>query len=149
MSTTITVKTKFRINGQEYASVDDMPAEVRQAYERAMSTLGQTGGPVHISPVSTKVVFNGQGYASADQMPADVRRLYDDVMATLDTQRASAAAAASPASAAPWQSGASRVVAREASTATAVLRPESTSSRLLIVGVALAALLLASVWLGR
>ena len=35
MTTNISVKTKIRVNGQDYGSVNDMPPEVRQAYERA------------------------------------------------------------------------------------------------------------------
>lgn len=47
MTTNITVKTKIRVNGQEYQSVEDMPADVREAYERALASAahGQPGPP--------------------------------------------------------------------------------------------------------
>ena len=64
----IDVKTKIKYKGQEYSSVEELPPEVRAAYEKAMATGGAS--------FSTKIVFNGQEYASIDQMPAAQRQLY-------------------------------------------------------------------------
>ena len=64
----INVKTKIKYKGQEYSSVDELPPEVRAAYEKAMATGGAS--------FNTKIVFNGQEYASLDQMPAAQRQLY-------------------------------------------------------------------------
>ena len=36
--------TKITVNGKTYASVEEMPAEVRQQYERAMSMLPDRDG---------------------------------------------------------------------------------------------------------
>jgi hypothetical protein len=33
MITNITIKTKIRINGKEYASVDELPPDLRRAYD--------------------------------------------------------------------------------------------------------------------
>ena len=51
MTTDITVKTRIRVNGQEYASVDDMPDDVRQLYQRALATIagGKHSGLLDIS----------------------------------------------------------------------------------------------------
>ena len=76
MNIKFNVKTKIRFNGQEYASVEAMPAEVRKVYEQAIANA-----QVHRS---TKVVFNGQTYGSLDEMPADIRSQYDQVMALVD-----------------------------------------------------------------
>ena len=65
----IDVKTKIKHKGQEYSSVEELPPEVRAAYEKAMA-MGDAS-------VSTKIVFNGQEYASLDQMPAAQRQLYE------------------------------------------------------------------------
>jgi hypothetical protein len=65
----INVKTKIKYKGQEYSSVEELPPEVRAAYEKAMATGGAS--------FSTKIVFNGQEYASLDQMPAAQRQLYE------------------------------------------------------------------------
>jgi hypothetical protein len=75
----INVKRKIKYKGQEYSSVEELPPEVRAAYEKAMATSGAS--------VSTKIVFNGQEYASLDQMPAAERQLYEDALKlTHDTE---------------------------------------------------------------
>jgi hypothetical protein len=80
------LKTRIRFNGQEYSGVDAMPADVRQAYEQAISRAraaqtqpGETG--VH---TSTKVVFNGHEYGNVDEMPAELRGQYEQIMAMYD-----------------------------------------------------------------
>jgi hypothetical protein len=103
MTTNISVNTKIRVNGKDYASVEDMPPHIRELYERAMAAMqdAKHGGLLNSSKnglcanvqtvSSTKVVFNGQEYSSVDQMPANVRRLYQAVMETVksDTPLAS------------------------------------------------------------
>src|SRR5205085_3833237 len=68
----INVKTKIKYKGQEYSSVEELPPEVRSAYEKAMGAGGASG--------STKIVFNGEQYASLEQMPAAERQLYEDAL---------------------------------------------------------------------
>ena len=68
----INLQTKIKYKGQEYSSVEELPPEVRAAYEKAIATGGAS--------VSTKIVFNGQEYASLDQMPAAERQLYEDAL---------------------------------------------------------------------
>ena len=90
VETKITVKTCIKFNGREYTSLDDMPADVRRDYERALAMVGRGTSATHPFGAGTgtlKIVFNGQEYSSADQMPADVRKLYDGVMAALDADR--------------------------------------------------------------
>ena len=76
MNIKFNVKTKIRFNGQEYAGVEAMPAEVRKVYEQALASAQVRR--------STKVVFNGNSYASLDEMPAEVRSQYEQVMGILD-----------------------------------------------------------------
>jgi hypothetical protein len=40
MTTNMTVKTKIRVNGREYESVDEMLAAVRHLFEEVMATVG-------------------------------------------------------------------------------------------------------------
>src|SRR5262244_3912089 len=95
MTTNVTVKTRFRVNGQEYASVDDMPAPVRQAFERAMASMQSStqrgllpgSGASTTTHVHSTISFNGQQFASTDAMPTAMRKVYDDVMAALDLER--------------------------------------------------------------
>jgi hypothetical protein len=155
MTTNISVKTKIRVNGQEYASVEDMPPQIRQAYERAMAA---TPGAKHSGLLNTlenglranartvsnaKVIFNGQEYGSVDQMPANVRQLYQAVMATVenDTPVASETGGAVQAVS---QSGSS-AGSFPAPTAPRSIRLESANWRLVLVAVGI--LLLA--WLAR
>jgi hypothetical protein len=68
------VKTKIRYNGKEYSSPEELPAEVRAAYYKAMAD----------DAVRRKVVINGQEFATQNEMPADVRKLYDDVLSVIE-----------------------------------------------------------------
>jgi thiamine pyrophosphate-dependent acetolactate synthase large subunit-like protein len=73
----INVKTKIRYQGREYASPEELPAEVRAAYEQAMSG---TPGVAAASAISKKIVLNGQTFSNEDEMPAAERKLYDDAI---------------------------------------------------------------------
>ena len=156
MSTLITVKTRIRVNGKDYGNVEDMPADVRQAYERALSAI-ESGKPNAIVKISSPtanaqmvanstIVFNGQEYPGVEQMPADVRRLYDAVVATLETDRTpgASATARTEAGQSQWQGAESRLTARAAAMTAGAVRPESTTSRWIIAGAVIAALLLGS-----
>jgi hypothetical protein len=68
---------KITINRREYARVDEMPAQDREIYERAMASLGAGGTSDVKVHTKAQIVVNGQEYASIDAMPADVRRLYE------------------------------------------------------------------------
>jgi len=81
----INVKTKIKFNGQEYNSVEDMPTEARQTYERALAAF--KSDPAAQSRSTTKIVFNGREYGSVADMPADVRQLYEQVMGAVDADR--------------------------------------------------------------
>jgi hypothetical protein len=143
------VKTKFRVNGQEYASLDAMPPAVRQAYERAMASVqnGPPRGLVSLSSSSTnthvrsKITFNGQEFDSAAPMPPAMRKLYDDVMAALDAERRGDQGGGVVQ--APLPAGGSLSVVMS------VAPPESTTWRLVIAGIVIAALLLGSLVLRR
>jgi len=69
----VTIKSKIRYNGQEYASPAELPPEIRAAYERALREV----------PTRINFVLNGEHFAQAE-MPANVRRLCDDVMGVIE-----------------------------------------------------------------
>ena len=94
----MTVRIVF--NGREYASSDEMPADVRALYDAAMAQLADTdrdgipdvvqrggsmGGVLGIQ--HTAISLDGKTYRSLDEMPPDVRRRYDEAMAGLDQDR--------------------------------------------------------------
>jgi hypothetical protein len=155
MTTNISLKTKIRVNGQDYGSVNDMPPEVRQAYELALST---TAGARHDGFLQTlekgiranaqvasnaKIVFNGHEYGSVDQMPANLRRLYQAVIAAVETGDAPIAPEAGGA-VQPVQPNAGGGAPFPALPTASSVRPQSANWRLVLVAVAI----LLRAWLG-
>jgi hypothetical protein len=80
------VKYKFKVNGKEYGSLEEMPADVRATYEKAVANKEGIGASI----TSGKIVFNGQEYAGVDSMPADVRQMYETIMKTVKSGEISA-----------------------------------------------------------
>jgi hypothetical protein len=69
------------VNGVEYDSLDAMPPDVRQQYERAVNALkhiGEQAGDVKVN-VTTHVRYsiNGKTYESPSGVPAEVRPFVD------------------------------------------------------------------------
>jgi hypothetical protein len=85
MKVNFNVKYKFKVNGKEYGSPEEMPAPIREAYEKAVGNRAglEQGNIQSLSP--GKIVFNGQEYESADSMPADIRRMYETIMETVES----------------------------------------------------------------
>ena len=75
-------KKKIVVAGKAYASVEEMPAEVRRVYERAVETRNQEHADARV-----KLVFNGQEYDSLDSMPPEVRKLYQTQQVAMETYR--------------------------------------------------------------
>ena len=83
MSIKFNVKTRIVFNGKEYGSPEELPENVREAYEKAMA--GKSA--VQLSAgANVKVVFNGKQYKSVDAMPPEERKLYEDAMALVDKE---------------------------------------------------------------
>ena len=55
----VTVFTKITINGREYQSLDEVPTELREAFQRALAT----SKPVTVNITPETVVFNGSPVA--------------------------------------------------------------------------------------
>jgi hypothetical protein len=77
------VKTKIKINGKEYNSPEEMPADVRSLYEKAIANRQSSETNIQLN-TNSKITFNGQTFNTLDEMPADVRRIYDSIMAAVD-----------------------------------------------------------------
>ena len=79
----LNVKWKFKVNGKEYGSAEEMPGPVREAYEKAVDI---SPGPGHGDTLaSTRIVFNGREYANVDAMPAEIRQMYRSVVKAVET----------------------------------------------------------------
>jgi hypothetical protein len=89
MKVNFNIKRRIIVNGKEYASVEDMPPELREAYEKAVGS--GTGVSIEKPQVklTTKIVFNGKAYENLDSMPVEVRQLYQSVMKSVETGEAS------------------------------------------------------------
>lgn len=83
------VKKKYIVNGKEYNSVEEMPSNIRQAYEKAMASLSDPAHPTNSVTAKTNITFNGQEYESIDAMPHDVRQLFESVMKAVEAGEAS------------------------------------------------------------
>jgi hypothetical protein len=84
------VKRKFKINGKEYNSIEEMPQDIRNAFEKAMASKTGTSLPINPASMQTKIIFNGTEYQSIDAMPQDVRQLYEKVLKAAETGTAPA-----------------------------------------------------------
>ncbi len=82
---------KIIFNGVEYNSPDEMPAGLREAYQKALSLAAKGGssggfpGKVNVR-LSTRVrfVYGGKTYESVDQMPPEARAKYELAMQQID-----------------------------------------------------------------
>ncbi len=88
------------IDGKTYASVDEMPPDIRALYEEALRNASRNGMPdsfASIDPFTandsavvsngTKILVNGQAYDSLDQLPPEIRAKYEQAMGPLDANR--------------------------------------------------------------
>ena len=85
MNININVKRKFKINGKEYNSIEEMPDDIRDAFKKALGSQTGPGHEINLTAMRTKIIFNGTEYDSIDAMPYDVRQLYEKVLKTTET----------------------------------------------------------------
>ncbi len=73
IKTNVSIKKKIVVNGHEYSSEEELPEELRKAYNQAMRA----------APASpkAKIVINGKEYGSVGEMSSDVRQIYEGAMA--------------------------------------------------------------------
>jgi hypothetical protein len=93
------METKIIFNGKTYTKVEDMPEEVRQAYQQALAQFAdadkngipdilERGGAGNVIAIQqSSINFNGREYKSAGEMPAIVRRLFEFAMSQADANR--------------------------------------------------------------
>ena len=87
------MEQKITFNGKTYDSLEQMPPDIRQAYESVMQVLAdknQNGvpdlfeGAVNAQTTNARIVFNGQVYEHLDQLPPEAREKYEKVMGQWD-----------------------------------------------------------------
>jgi hypothetical protein len=80
----INLKRRIIVNGREYSSVEEMPEDLRRAYEQAMANVNSAGNVINPAAPQPKITFNGQEYGNVDEMPEDIQRLYNAALMTVD-----------------------------------------------------------------
>jgi hypothetical protein len=90
------------VNGVAYSSMDEMPLEIRQAYEQAMGIFadnnkngmpdileggsGELNSNIKITPIavnSANIIVDGKIYSNATELPPEARQKYEQAMAKL------------------------------------------------------------------
>ncbi len=98
MNIKVHVTRKLIVNGKEYGSPDEMPEELRQAYERA---VGSDPGAAGHTQVKSKIVFQGKAYEAPTDMPEDARKLYELALAAAKLAKSQASDASTAPDAKP------------------------------------------------
>jgi hypothetical protein len=81
----INVKRKFKVNGKEYNSIEELPVDIRKAFEKAMASQAGSGLQATPATIQTKIIFNGTEYKNIDEMPDADRHLYEKVLRAAET----------------------------------------------------------------
>ena len=122
MPVDVELKKRITVDGKVYESLDQVPAELRPAIEKALALMPEAG-------VKTTIMVNGKPYASMDDVPAPLRLMLRGVAALAATQAGATTSAARQAS-------------PKAMPTAEALRPEPiVSPRTIVVALVLAALL--------
>ncbi len=77
-------KTNIRFNGREYANADEMPSDVRAAYDRAVDDLALLHSGARLAAkLNAKIIVNGNEFSNAGEMSVDDRHLYHEALEAL------------------------------------------------------------------
>jgi hypothetical protein len=77
------LKRKFKINGKESYSVEEMHhdiQEAREAFKKLMDSQVGSGHRINSAKMPNNIFFNGTEYEKIDAMPQEVRQLYEKVL---------------------------------------------------------------------
>ena len=85
MNVKFNVKRKYKFEGKEYDSIEDMPAEGQAAFKKAMPSESDLAEKLDLQPGQTnKIIYNGKEYDLND-LPPIVRKIYEKLIP--NTQR--------------------------------------------------------------
>ncbi|HMJ66285.1 MAG TPA: hypothetical protein VK615_13145 [Candidatus Binatia bacterium] len=77
-------KTNIRLNGREYANADEMPSDVRAAYDRAVDEMPPLHSGARLAAkLNAKIIVNGNEFSNAGEMSVDDRHLYHEALEAL------------------------------------------------------------------
>jgi hypothetical protein len=79
-------KTNIQFNGREYANADEMPVDVRAAYDRAVEEMPSLHSGARLAAkLNAKIIVNGNEFNNAGEMSVDDRHLYHEALEALFT----------------------------------------------------------------
>jgi hypothetical protein len=77
-------KTNIRFNGREYANADEMPVDVRAAYDRAVDDPGELHSGARLAAkLKAKIIVNGNEFDHPGEMSVDDRHSYHEALEAL------------------------------------------------------------------
>ena len=77
-------KTNIQFNGREYANADEMPSDVRAAYDRAVDEMPPLHSGARLAAkLNAKIIVNGSEFNNAGEMSVDDRHLYHEALEAL------------------------------------------------------------------
>ena len=77
-------KTNIRFNGREYANADEMPSDVRAAYDRAVDEMPPLHSGARLAAkLKATIIVNGNEFSNAGEMSVDDRHLYHEALEAL------------------------------------------------------------------
>lgn len=77
-------KTNILVNGREYANADEMPAEVRAAYDRAVDDTAELHSGARLAAkLNAKIIVDGNEFSNAGEMSVDDRHSYHEALEAL------------------------------------------------------------------
>jgi hypothetical protein len=77
-------KSNIRFNGREYANADEMPSDVRAAYDRAVDDMPPLHSGARLAAkLNAKIIVNGNEFNNAGEMSVDDRHSYHEALEAL------------------------------------------------------------------
>jgi hypothetical protein len=92
------IKTNIRFNGREYANADEMPVDVRAAYDRAVDDVPPLHSGARIAAkLKAKIIVNGTEFDHPGEMSVDDRHSLHEALEALCQLGTSVSTTAGPA----------------------------------------------------
>jgi len=77
------LKSNIRFNGREFANADEMPVDIRAAYDRAVDDMAPPhAGARFAAKLNAKIIVNRDEFNNAGEM-SDDRHLYHEALEAL------------------------------------------------------------------
>ncbi len=85
-------EVRITINGREYRTLEEIPADVREKYRHLIDSMGDLapqGGDLRqdTTVVRETITFNGRTYHSREELPPDVHKILDNLNSSGATEQ--------------------------------------------------------------